>query len=297
MWNGVVEPVESRHRGLVMSVYASVIVFVVMCGGEGVSASVIPISMRPVVIPQFLHLVLRFSLYPALISHSPHPSLVLPIHFSLSPPMPPATPCLPCPPSHRYVHRTVTHVAGTPSRPPMSHRHHPEEDTLLPCLMGPDQSGRVAYIPLEPGRFPALPEWEEVRPRPVSTMRGRGPRRDVLHELPGIGCRPACPEHTDASAHRYGPRWKGPAGPSAGGSDALGGSCYALFTGVPSATRLQRGSAADGAVYRRSWDLGWKGAMLCCSAPRALTGCLSGSRLDHARVPPPPAPGPRASRP
>ena len=206
-------------------------------------------------------------------------------------------PHLPRPPSHRHVHRTVTHVAGTPSRPPMSHRHHPEEGTLLPCLMGPDQSGRVAYIPLEPSRFPALPEWEEVRPRQVSTMRGRGPRRDVLHELPGIGCRPACPEHTDASAHRYDPRWKGPAGPSAGGSDALGGSCYALFTGVPSATRLQRGSATDGAVYRRSWDLGWKGAMLCCSAPRALTGCLSGSRLDHARVPPPPAPGPRASRP
>lgn len=221
------------------------------------------------------------------VSHYPHPCL-----------QPVPCPYLACSPISSACASTVTHVSGTPSRPSMSHRQaHPEEDTLLPCLMGPDQSGRVAYIPLEPSRFPALPEWEEVRPRPVSTMRGRGPRRDVLHELPGIGCRSACPEHTDASAHRYGPRWKGPAGPSAGGSDALGGSCYALFTGVPSATRLQRGSAADGAVYRRSWDLGWKGAMLCCSAPRALTGCLSGSRLDHARVPPPPAPGPRASRP
>ena len=267
-----------------------------VCGGEGV----ITPTPHPHIHASRHH---RRSSPPPLISHLiPH---LIPLRHRLpsisrSPhPCPPASPISPSPlpPSRRRVHRTVTHVAGTPSRPPMSHRHHPEEGTLLPCLMGPDQSGRVAYIPLEPSRFPALPEWEEVRPRPVSTMRGRGPRRDVLHELPGIGCRSACPEHTDASAHRYDPRWKGPAGPSAGGSDALGGSCYALFTGVPSATRLQRGSAADGAVYRRSWDLGWKGAMLCCSAPRALTGCLSGSRLDHARVPPPPAPGPRASRP
>ena len=284
------------------SLWGRVIVFVVMCV-ERIIASVIQVrghASSSIPHPHihashhhfpFPHPVLRLPLHPL---HRLHrPSLTIPIHApsQFHVPVSPVPHLVGvCINGHPCRRNPVTTVDVSPSGLP-------EEGTLLPCLMGPDQSGRVAYIPLEPSRFPALPEWEEVRPRPVSTMRGRGPRRDVLHELPGIGCRSACPEHTDASAHRYVPRWKGPAGPSAGGSDALGGSCYALFTGVPSATRLQRGSAADGAVYRRSWDLGWKGAMLCCSAPRALTGCLSGSRLDHARVPPPPAPGPRASRP